>query len=413
VNELLDALSKHGSLLARLIVALGVLITWSYCAFTINFFPTGLNIADGLVFVFIALGFGLLYLLWLMTGVLLYYFGQVFLDEPLSWGSLLPVATVILLLGCHAGVAYELGSFPALVAPLSSGFLLHFALFKWKPVPGLGVAKRRERRRFRITLIFMGIMLPPFIAVPILSIIINSAFSFIGIQQKNVSLVLDADNLHIINDVAKELDLSVYGCSVGATPTRIVHHFNVLWHGLGERSLVQLLVNENGNWVAKAKIELDQAGLKIITPTDKKASFSTCVTLNTDTLFDNYSDTPNDEGKVELKNFAERTGARLKEAHLAILSARIIGYTDRVPIAKDNDSNTKLSIRRAKQVFTQLAPLFDHVHVDIVGRGSLEPKATCPWDLKGLDLRECLAIDRRVEIELKLQQSAEDKKTGT
>jgi len=413
VNELLEALNKHGSLLAKLIVALGVLITWSYCTFIIHFFPAGLSVADSLVFIFIALGFGLLYFYWLAIGTLVFSTGQAAWREPAILGKIIAGLGCIALLAVQAIIAFALNNAIVFAVALYSGLLLHWAVSEWKTLPRISAAKHRERRRFRIAIILIAILLPAALAPPMMEKIINGTFSVIGVQQKDVSLILNADNLRIVNDVAKELDLSVYGCSMGSAQTNMVHHFNVLWHGLGERSLVQLLAKEGQEWVPKAKIELDQAGLKVVTPTNKENSFNTCVTLNTDTLFDNYSDTPNDEGKVELKNFAERTGARLKEAHLAILSARIIGYTDRVPIAKDNDSNTKLSIRRAKQVFTQLAPLFDHVHVDIVGRGSLEPKATCPWDLKGLDLRECLAIDRRVEIELKLQQSAEDKKTGT
>jgi hypothetical protein len=76
---------------------------------------------------------------------------------------------------------------------------------------------------------------------PLLGKFIDGTFGFIGVQQKNVSLVLSEDNQKIVSDVAKELNLSVYGCTKDGNQTNIVHHFNVLWHGLGERSLVQLL----------------------------------------------------------------------------------------------------------------------------------------------------------------------------
>jgi len=406
VSELLDYINKQGSFAAKAIITLGVLVTWGYCAFSINFFPTGLNLADSLVFIFIALGFGLLYCTWLLFGFMSFYFGHSAFTEK-GTSRLLDGAACLSFLSIVFFIAYWLGSLEATIAPLLSGFLLHFAVVQWKPdAPDIDDKNKQSRARMRGALIFTAIFIVPTIALPVFGKFIDGSFGLIGIQQKNVSLALNESNQKIVSDVAKEFNLSIYGCVKDGDKTNIVHHFNVLWHGLGERSLVQLLAYEKNNWVAKAKIELDRSGLNVLTPADKKNSFKTCLTVNTDTLFDIYEDKISDNGKLQLANFTQETKHKLEADNLQILSATITGHTDRTPVLKTGDSNMALSIRRADSVYTEIKDLFadlSDAQVKRLGQGSLVPKSNCPRDLSLPEQKECLAVDRRVEIELKVQ----------
>nr|WP_279309648.1 OmpA family protein [Pseudomonas koreensis] len=400
-----DLINKQGSFAVKIIIALGIFASWGYCAFSINFFPTGLNIADSLVFIFIALGFGLLYSAWLLFGFMAFFFGHSAWTDKSS--RLTDGLACIIFLCFLLYIAFELGSAEASIAPLISGFLLHSSIFQWKKdSPDLDEESKRNQTRLRWTMILFSIFVVPTLALPVFGKIIDSSFGLIGIQQKNVSLALNDENQKVVSDVAKEFNLSIYGCLKDGNQTNIVHHFNVLWHGLGERSLVQLLAYEKGDWKPKAKIELDRNGLKVLTPTDKKNSFKTCLTVNTDTLFDIYEDTISDHGKKQLAEFTKETKRKLEADNLKILSANISGHTDRVPVMKAGDSNLALSMRRADSVYAEIKDLFADLpesQVKRLGQGSLAPKSNCPRNLSMPEQKECLAVDRRVEIELKVQ----------
>lgn len=405
MTELIELFNKQCSLAVKVIIALGIFVTWGYCTFSINFFPTGLNIADSLVFIFIALGFGLLYSAWLLFGFMAIYFGHSAWTDKSS--RIVDAAACIIFLFFLLYIALKMGSAEASIAPLISGFLLHHSIIQWKKdAPTMDEESKRSRARLRWTMIFFATFIVPTLALPVFGKFIDSSFGLIGIQQKNVSLALNEENQKVVSDVAKEFNLSIYGCLKDGNQTNIVHHFNVLWHGLGERSLVQLLAYEHGDWKPKAKIELDRNGLKVLTPTDKKNSFKTCLTVNTDTLFDIYEDTISDNGKKRLAEFTQETKRRLEADNLKILSANISGHTDRVPVMKAGDSNVELSMRRADSVYSEIKDLFADVpesQVKRTGQGSLTPKSNCPRNLSMAEQKECLAVDRRVEIDLKVQ----------
>ncbi|WP_158243873.1 MULTISPECIES: hypothetical protein [unclassified Pseudomonas] len=410
MSELLDAVEKHGTLAAKLIVALGIGITWGYCAFIINFFPTGLTLADSLVFIFIALGFGLLYFYWLLFGFLGVYFAHDFTKSSKKMDKAFAVFMCFVFIGCLIIVALLMHDFSPLAAPVFSGALLFLSIIYWKPdAAGATIEQIRQRARMRVATFITALILPIAVAVPVMGLIIGSTFGFIGIAQKDVSLALSEENQKVVSDVAKEFDISVYGCLKSGSQTNIVHHFNILWHGLGERSLVEILAYNGKDWSPKARIELDRSGLKVLKASNKEASFSTCHTLNSDALFDTYEDEVSTSGKQQLITFSSETKQKLEKDHLHILSAKIIGYTDRTPVMKSGDSNAALSLRRAESVHAELESLFigvPAVPVKSTGQGSLFPKSNCPRNLGSVELKECLAADRRVEIELQLQMKS-------
>ncbi|QHF51767.1 hypothetical protein [Pseudomonas sp. S49] len=415
MSELIENLAKAGSFSVKLIIALGIFITWGYCAFLINFFPTGLNLADSLVFIFIALGFGFLYSYWLGASFLAFNFAYSAIKEKNGFEKIFAAIFSFIFFAALGLVAYLLADWTALAASAASGFMLHISINLWKSdLPGEDAATKRKRTWQRVLVFFLAFIIPAALVPPLLGKFIDGTFGFIGVQQKNVSLVLSEDNQKIVSDVAKELNLSVYGCTKDGNQTNIVHHFNVLWHGLGERSLVQLLTynNESQKWDKKvAKIELDRSGVKVLTQENKNDSFNTCVTLNTDTLFDIYVDKISDDGKARLGEFATDTRNKLETDHLRILSATITGHTDRLPVLKENDSNVALSLRRANSVYMEIKDLFNadkNVHVKMLGQGSLQPKSECPRNISIPEQKECLAVDRRVEIELKVQMKEKD-----
>ena len=408
MSELLENLQKLASFAAKSTVALGILITWGYCAFLINFFPTGLNLADSLVFIFIALGFGFLYSYWLGSSFIAFNFAFAAFKEKSIIDKVFSILFSLFFFSALALVAYFMEDWAAFFAPIASGLILYIAANHWKSDVS-DTAEKQKRALQRIVLLVIAIVIPAAMVPPVFGKFIDGTFGFIGVQQKDVSLVLSEENQRIISDTAKELNLSIYGCTKEGNQTNLAHHFNVLWHGLGERSLVQLLAydTESKKWNKKiAKIELDRSGVKVLTPENKRNSFKTCLTVNTDTLFDIYDDKISANGKKQLAQFTQETELRLAADHLKILSANIIGHTDRIPVLKTGDSNAALSMRRADSVYAEIKELFSDLpeaQVKRLGQGSLQPKSTCTRDLPLPEQKECLAVDRRVEIELKVQ----------
>lgn len=468
LSDLLTLFEKHAGLVSKLIIGWGILITWGYCAFQINFFPTGLNLADGLVFVFIALGFGLLYFFWLLIGFMAVFFGHLVFTEPSSKNVRLPVKIVtkafnfivaLLFIFFLIYIAVQLESFESFFAPCASGVLLHISLFSWQgrspqqtsigasggvsssetaPAAAAHTAANTESTetttgsdtassvilpaeptdqhaseyaRFRIAMVIVALFLTPTMAVTALEKILGGTFNLIGIQQNGVSLALNDDNRAIVQSISKELDLPDNSCTGSDSKHTITHHYNVLWHGLGERSLVQMLAVQNGTWRPVATMELDRAGVKVIR-TRNTDTFTICRTLSSDTFFELYSDQLNEKGKQQVMFLIDEL-EKLKSADLIVTAAAISGYTDSLPVKRHGDSNFALSSRRAENVYHALkGALPDTLHVTPTGQGPQRPKSTCPG-LKGTELRDCMAVDRRVEIQLKLQKAIRTQRSTT
>jgi OOP family OmpA-OmpF porin len=413
LKEVLDNLENYGALTVKLIIALGVIVVFSYCAFQINFFPTGLTIGDSLVFIFIALGFGVFYLFWLLlayTAVYSLAYFKINKSAFCSSESLLMFFLGIFIIALLGIYIYWVGDFMSILAPLMSGSLLIITTSFWNTEKGtLSDEEYSTKKKRRIQIGIFAVLIVPLIAVSAISEFVNGSIRILGIQQKHKSIVLDKNNFKVIQDVAKELNLPIYGCVTNGKQSNIVHNFNILWHGLGERSLVEVLIPKEGAWQPAVRVELDRTGTKVLQILDKDLSFKTCLSLSSDAVFDLYQSEPNEEGIKALGKFLSKVETYLEDSKLTILSVTITGFTDRIPVIKKNDTNEALSLRRANSVLSALSPLFKNVdkkNISILGKGPKEPLSNCPKALSGNELTKCLSVDRRVEISLRVQRKA-------
>jgi len=394
---------------------MGVGIVFAYCAFHINFFPTGLTIGDSIIFIFIALGFGVFYSFWLASGLFsVYLFSYPILNRKnVSIGEaiLMPLTSLIFL-----GVLIVIGKINnndvssiaiSVIAPIISGLLLLITLVLWNPqIDILSEAKIAERKVIRVGLSIFAITVVPLIAVKPISNIINTSIGILGIQQKHKSVFLNKDNYKIISDIANELNIPLYGCTSN-DKKNIVHNVNILWHGIGERTLIELLSLKNGKYTKVVRVELERKGTNVLQILDKTLSFKTCLTLNTDRIFDTYESKPNKTGIDTINKFVLESQTQLNKAGLKIISVRIEGHSDRMDILSDKDSNNALSKRRAESVYTLLSPLFEETNnknIQVIGLGSTKSISSCPINLEAKMLSECLAVDRRVEIVFRVQK---------
>lgn len=123
--------------------------------------------------------------------------------------------------------------------------------------------------------------------------------------------------------------------------------------------------------------------------------------LNARTLFEFGSARLTREGRISLREALSEVGEdwQLRQVH-------VVGHTDRIGSA---EANQALSERRAETVASYLnsRPETDGVEIEAVGRGEAEPVVTCEDDLGREALIECLAPNRRVALELRLEREVE------
>lgn len=119
------------------------------------------------------------------------------------------------------------------------------------------------------------------------------------------------------------------------------------------------------------------------------------ITFSADALFDFDSATLKPEGKMALDDFANK----LANLNYDLIIA--VGYADRIG---NEDYNQKLSLRRAESVKEYLVDNkgIDPNRVFTDGKGEANPVTgdTCQGNRATRALIECLAPDRRVEIEV-------------
>jgi len=132
--------------------------------------------------------------------------------------------------------------------------------------------------------------------------------------------------------------------------------------------------------------QVAEAPAPVIAPPEK-------ITFSADALFDFDSATLKPEGELALDSFADKLASLNYDLIIAV------GYADRIG---NDDYNKDLSVRRAESVKEYLVAHkgIDQDRVFTDGKGEANPVTgdSCQGDRSGLI--ECLAPDRRVEIEV-------------
>jgi outer membrane protein OmpA-like peptidoglycan-associated protein len=293
--------------------------------------------------------------------------------------------------------------------PLLSGRMLLFALDLYGQQ--LKEPKERNEEDERIyqgrnvaiyTTSFIAIVFLPFIASPFLFQLIDDSFSLIGIRHSNTTLVLNDNNYKTLKSLADEYGVILNSCS-SQSDRHILRNVNALWHGIGERSLIQLVSKKKE---VQFNVELERGGVTVARIGEGISKIASCVTLNTDNLFKPYESTLTGEGILQVEKFIEETKSYLESEEQKIVSVTIDGHTDRIPVLNADDSNLALSIRRANEINTRLNSLFQNIPnsmIQINGHGASRSITNCDKGLIGKELSDCLSLDRRVDVRLRLE----------
>lgn len=396
MKYLFDLFKSYAATLLQVTITLGVIVIFSYWAFIINFYPTGITISESLLFVFAAMMFGIFYGLWYLValGAVHGLFHWCSDKIKFDWGLLIVGLASVLVLGIAALETRNV----KVLAPLLGATLLLIILWHWKPLPlYTPVARVQEHQRLKILIVTIAIVLPIILVPDLTANIISNSMQRLGFRQMDVSVSLDSTNQNIVKSVVDELDLTLHSCGNNSHPEQVVHHVNVLWHGMGERTLIEMpfLTDSSGS---PYQFELNRSGVNVVRRPGDKAGIPLCFTLGNDLLFESLASTLTPEGTAALAAFAEKVKGYLEESERQVVAITITGHTDRNPVVASNDSNQQLSRRRAESVVEQLKTLGAGLPINIKAAGSQKPVSSCARDLPKSELKECLAMDRRVQI---------------
>lgn len=396
LKYLLDLFKTYAITVLQITITVGVIVVFAYWAFIINFFPAGITLSESLLFIFAALMFGFFYSLWYLLavgalhGLFHWRSDQIKFDGGLFFLGIVAAC----LLGAAAWASHSL----KILAPLLGAMILVIIPWYWKPLPlYTPVAQVQKRQHEKVLLALTAIIVPMLFVPDLTANIVANSMQRLGFRQIDVSVSLDAANQKIIKDVVDEFDLRLHSCGNSKKPERIVHHVNVLWHGLGERTLIEMpfLTDSSGS---PYQVELNRSGVSLVRRPGNQAGIPLCFSLGNDLLFDTYASTLTPEGTAALTAFADKVKTYLEGSKRHITAISVTGHSDRNPVRAANDSNQKRSRRRAESVAEQLKTWSPDLQLSIKAAGSHTSVSSCARNLPKAELSECLAMDRRVEI---------------
>jgi outer membrane protein OmpA-like peptidoglycan-associated protein len=420
----------------KFLLLAGILPTVAYLIVSVRFYPAGVTIGDSFFFLMVGLAFGLAYALFLtFTIAVAFLLEQLFTGPAGTWKWQLRLIVIGLLLWMVVELAAishkEEGQLiiQALVGFGFSGFII--VLFKPglkalkvvsapspapapTPIPtptptptptpapsGSGSAKVPNKlagtRSLDIAL-WLTALLAPLVAASLFVQKLNEnvAMTNVGLRSMDVTLKLSEENYNILASAAGGQYLAALGCSTASgAPERLVHGVNLLWHGIGERSLVEIPAGEGKPLV----VELKREGVFFFR--NYHGVMTRCLEMNGDIFFKSGSPqlAEDDSGDLdEMMKVIHKNSASIEEI-------QVVGHADAFGYKGGAKLNNELALARAATIRDQIVERACFKNVKAEGHGAREPKTLCKdWPVKDT-LSECLAVNRRVEVRMKFKPS--------
>ncbi|NWA29207.1 hypothetical protein HX866_30410 [Pseudomonas gingeri] len=401
----------------RYIIGIGILVITCYCVFNIQFFPSGLSVGDTLVFVFAATLFGTLYGYWILLGFgIIYCLMYPFTRDLYGNGGLADrgfqffVGLVLLFIELliYFTFAKHIQNLQDAIIPtisnLLSGFIFVLVGFIKPSTQAPTTSQetipvaRRRRNFYRLLMLLIAMGLPVVFGHALINIFVKISVEKMGLSHRQVSLVLDDDNYRAFKTAADAFALPLLDCNLDNSQAHIIHNVDLLWHGVGNRSLVEATVRRSSG-EKKFRFELKSEGVWVIETPERIES---CLPMSVEITFDSYSSEPNPNGKYN----ANRLLARVEASNLLVNRVEVRGYSDTTPVRPPHDSNQALSQRRADVVARIFKLDSERQQIFTVGAGSLN-HSNCTSQLPPDVLRDCRAPDRMVVLTLMLGQQVD------
>lgn len=461
------AINEWLGIATKLAGGFGLILIVSYCYFEIGFIPSGLTLADTFLYVAISLGFGFILLIfaaystytfyWALepilekkwktiafnTAIIVFIALSFYFYYSLQNNSLLIIAFMAITLvtswfliirkaptpwqqQVKSWNSLYLGSI--LVFLLALGFTI-LALNKfdsskvvdvwtsalsaavpWSLAAGLSNQEsslsKRKNSNWRIPatiLLTVGGLILPLVHKDFAQRTLNMTFEKFGIRLENVSIALSTDNAEKIRSISSSQSSGIKKCQLEKGTLTVVYGVNVLWHGFGDKSLIEIRNDplhpfEPINQKTSSVIDLDRKGITILRNVAQEVCFEIPSTI---------FKTGEDRLQSKANNDLITTWKEIAKNSKSIKRIEVTGYSDIRPI---KGGNQPLSERRAEYIANILTDY--GLKKDLVkyyGKGIEEPKSTCNDHLNGTRLDECLAPNRRVEVRVFSSPSSKDK----
>jgi OmpA-OmpF porin, OOP family len=428
----LERVRSTAALLVSACVAFGVFTVFCYCEYQANFFPSGLNVGDTLFFVFVALGFGAIYLIWLYLGYLairgtasLVIWFRSRSGRPRGPRAEIPdsgIETVWLVVAvlcawlALGGIAWFANSSESrcwqvvagFVPPLIGGWSFWLLLDSRGMQPSHTRLNRADFAKFRILFLAIGLGAPMFFALTITAAMQRAALRNLGIYSERAAVIASEEEFKAINATAQRLEIAVFGCNVDGTDKHMVSGIRLWWSGIGDRVLIGIPDPSQPGKDA-ARIELKRDEVRVVR-LRKDSLIEGCFPFARALWFDRFNDGLTVDGKKDLDAFASRVAHSAKATRLEVKDVTVTGHADRTPVLDAKDNNLDLSRRRAKNVAEALqkAWVLGDEHVHVFGVGSRDSTTPCASTLDREAMSDCLSPDRRVDVRVVLAPEHKD-----
>lgn len=288
------------TLLSKFGIFCGLLITFSYISL-LQFLPQGLTVSDTLIFVFAFLGFSIFLTLGIFTfaGNLLWIFGIldaiqakrierwerrgspadsdpkglrlkiIFRSRALLILSFILFSYMIFsLLDIHQNISNKLSSeFDEIL-----GIVFGFSIAGFFIILFFGHEKQTSNSTFISSNVWIEKLFLFLIVIALFLIFGNpkltlkGSMMITGLYQKNVPVELTQGNYKRLKSIAINMNVNIASCLLHGSENYIVSGVDVMWHGIGNRALLQINNLEEKNSASKGvvSVEMDDAGVWIV-----------------------------------------------------------------------------------------------------------------------------------------------------
>ena len=225
-------------------------------------------------------------------------------------------------------------------------------------------------------------------------------FDRLGLYRKAADLVVTNKAAEQVWQLSAEHGMAARGCRL-ADGSLLISRAQVLWHGIGSRSLIRPAGAKASGALSEGRIELETADVRMLDPLPQQ-----CAELPEEIHFGTNSSKPIDP--QELENLFD---SYARSEHVApegwkVVEVRVRGHADPMPPSKS--TNLDLGHARAQAVADLLASRLEtQRHHATLPKFVIESSAArdtrgqpCPIKGEAAALAECNARSRRVEVQL-------------
>ena len=385
-NTFLDKLieyKKFLSIFSGVGVAVGAVLIFIYCFFYINYIPSQLSVGDSLSYIFISLGFGLLYLCFLHFHFFLVF---CFVHEKIlgkrEWTLyvfgivLFPI--VLYLCFLIFGVNYKL-----LFLLIFYYFLIYLFFICIDDISsGVGV------------LFFSILLLFPLFIDGVFDVFLDKTLSRLSIKVDYASIRLADDEFLFISKIAEEEGITLKtSCNI-LDKNKLIHDVNILW-SVGQESLIEIVGNDNEE-NRRIRLAINNDNMKSI----RISSPRKCIFKEFKNVFEDMTYNIKDDEIKKVKDFIN--GYKKDD----ISKIRVYGVLESKSYNEVRYKN--LSEDWVKAMAEKLSP---DIPKDILSFEKFEYVSYCKKNLLNLHtLKDCEEINKGIILELELKNEVQKNK---